>query len=60
MCTYLSTEEEIEKFYEELDKAKSFCNSQDVILVMGDFNAKVGSLRHEDTVGPFGLGRKNH
>ena len=54
-----STEEEIEKFYEELDKAKSFCNSQDVILVMGDFNAKVGSLRHEDTVGPFGLGRKN-
>ena len=26
---------------------------------MGDFNAKVGDERYEDTVGPHGLGNRN-
>ena len=54
-----STEEEIEKFYDELNQAKAHCKSQDVIIVMGDFNSKVGSTRHEDIVGPCGLGTRN-
>ena len=46
-------------FYEELDKAYDHCSSQDIIYVMGDFNAKVGNERIGNTVGPFGLGKKN-
>ena len=39
--------------------AKSQCKSQDVVIVMADFNAKVGDERYEDTVGPHGLGNRN-
>ena len=39
--------------------AKSQCKSQDIVIVMGDFNAKVGDERYEDTVGPHGLGNRN-
>ena len=52
-------EEVITNFYEELEKAYNQCNSQDIIYVMGDFNAKVGNERIGNTVGPFGLGNKN-
>ena len=36
------SEEEIEKFYQQLDQAVSQCKSQDIRVVMGDLNAKVG------------------
>ena len=52
-------DEEVEKFYEDLDFAMKQLKSQDVKIVMGDFNAKVGSLRSEEIVGPWGLGDKN-
>ena len=52
-------EEEIEQFYEDLDKAMRQLKSQDVKIVMGDFNAKVGDRRVEDIVGPWGLGNRN-
>ena len=29
------------------------------LIVMGDFNAKVGDEIYEDTVGPHGLGNRN-
>ena len=51
--------EEVETFYEELDKAIKQLKSQDVKIVMGDFNAKVGDTRVEDIVGPWGLGKEN-
>ena len=51
-------EDVITNFYEELDTAYRQCNSQDIIYVMGDFNAKVGNERIGNTVGPFGLGNK--
>ena len=35
-------EEEIEKFYEELEQARKRCNSQEMVIIMGDLNAKVG------------------
>ncbi|GFS03925.1 craniofacial development protein 2-like [Elysia marginata] len=47
---------ETEKFYEELNNIKSNLKSQDVKIAMGDFNAKVGNERIEDTVGPHGIG----
>ena len=29
------------------------------MVVMGDFNGKVGDSKVDDTVGPFGLGERN-
>ncbi|GFO14709.1 craniofacial development protein 2-like [Plakobranchus ocellatus] len=49
---------EIEKFYEDIEKPKGYLKSQDIIIVMGDFNTKVGDERVED-VGPSGIGALN-
>ena len=43
--TSTAEEEEVEQFYEDLDKAMKCLKSQDIKIVMGDFNAKVGSER---------------
>ncbi|GFO42886.1 craniofacial development protein 2 [Plakobranchus ocellatus] len=45
-----------EKFYEEIEKAKGYLKSQDIMIIMGDFNAKVGDEREEDVLGPSGIG----
>ncbi|GFO29452.1 craniofacial development protein 2-like protein [Plakobranchus ocellatus] len=50
---------EIEKFYEEIEKAKGYLKSQGIILVMRDFNAKVGDKRVGDVVEPSGIGNVN-
>ena len=52
-------EEEVEIFYETVKEAMKQLKSQDVKIVMGDFNSKVGSERAENVVGPFGMGEKN-
>ncbi|RUS71349.1 hypothetical protein EGW08_020892 [Elysia chlorotica] len=49
------SDDEIEKFYEELDNVKNNLKTQDVKIVMGDFNAKVGNKRIEDTICPHGI-----
>ena len=54
-----SSDEDIENFYNNLEKAKQQCKSQDVLIIQGDFNAKVGEERFENTVGPHGLGITN-
>ena len=54
-----SSEEEIHKFYDTLEEAKRQCGSQDIIIIMGDLNAKVGSELCEDIVGKHGLGTQN-
>ena len=51
--------DDIDSFYEKVDAAMSQCKSQDVVLVMGDSNAKVGQGKEEDIVGPHGLGTRN-
>jgi len=35
------------------------CRSQEINLVMGDLNAKVGKGQYQDIVGPYGLGTRN-
>lgn len=50
---------EVEKFYEDIDNGMKQLKSQDVKIIMGDFNAKVGHGRNEDIVGPWGLGEIN-
>src|SRR3989441_12913491 len=32
---------------------------RECVIVMGDFNGKVGENREEDTIGPFGVGVRN-
>ncbi|GFN77293.1 craniofacial development protein 2-like protein [Plakobranchus ocellatus] len=49
---------EVEQFYKEIEKAKGCLKSQDIIILMGDFNANVGDERVED-VGPSGMGTVN-
>ena len=53
------SDEEIEEFYEQLDTAKRQAGSQEIVIVMGDLNAKVGRGPSGSTVGPFGLGVRN-
>ncbi|GFO40107.1 craniofacial development protein 2-like protein [Plakobranchus ocellatus] len=36
-----SEDVEVEKFYEEIEKAKGHLKSQDIIIVLEDFNAKL-------------------
>ena len=54
-----STEEELDEFYDQLDEARRQCKNHEIVIVMGDMNAKVGNAEVEDIVGPFGLGVTN-
>ncbi|GFN90350.1 craniofacial development protein 2-like protein [Plakobranchus ocellatus] len=54
-----SNDEDLDKFYNELDTAKTQCKSQDPLIIMGDFNAKVGTEKVDDIVGKHGLGIRN-
>ena len=40
-----NSDEEHETFYNDLELAKSHFKSQEIVIVMGDFNAKVGGER---------------
>ena len=53
------SDQEIEIFYEQLNAARKQAGSQDIVIVMGDFNAKIGRGREGEVVGPFGLGERN-
>ena len=57
--TQESTEEEVDEFYDQVAEAQKQCKSQEITLILGDFNAKVGMDRYEDIVGSFGLGERN-
>ena len=54
-------EDKIEKFYDDLDAAYKMCGSQEIKIVMGDLNAKVGTEQNplREVVGRCGLGSRN-
>jgi len=54
-----ASEEEVTKFYEDLDKALRNCRYREIPIIMGDFNAKVGNAAVEKCVGGHGLGQQN-
>ena len=57
-----SSEEEIEDFYSDLEDAYKKCGNQDIVLVMGDLNVKVGGEQYplQEIVGTtHGLGERN-
>jgi exonuclease III len=53
-------EEQIEAFYEEVSQTiRRHKKSGECLIVMGDFNSRVGANREDDIVGHYGLGQRN-
>ena len=55
-----NTEEaEVEQFYENLEDLIELIPPKDVLFIIGDWNAKVGSQEIPGVAGKFGLGVQN-
>ena len=55
-----NTEEaEVEQFYEDLHDLLELTPKRDVLFIIGDWNAKVGSQETPGVTGKFGLGLQN-
>ena len=55
-----NTEEaEVERFYEDLQDLLELIPPKDVLFIIGDWNAKVGSQETSGVTGKFGLGMQN-
>ena len=52
-------EDEVEWFYEDLQDVLELTPKKDVLLIIGDWNAKVGSPETTGVTGKFGLGIRN-
>ena len=52
-------EAEVEWFYEDLQDLLELTPKKDVLLIIGDWNAKVGSQEIPGVTGKFGLGVQN-
>jgi len=61
--TTSATDDVIEEFYNQLQDTLDTASKRDVVLVIGDFNAKIGAGHcHEEekaAIGKFGLGERN-
>ena len=65
MQLYMPTSEhendEVEEFYDTIEEIFKEDGQGDTdTIIMGDWNDVVGDESHRNTVGPHGLGRKNH
>src|SRR5574337_121609 len=52
-------EAEVEWFYEDLQDLLELTSPKDVLFIIGDWNAKVGSQETPGVMGKFGLGIRN-
>ena len=52
-------EAEVERFYEDLQDLLELTPKKDVLFIVGDWNAKVGSQEIPGITGKFGLGVQN-
>ena len=52
-------ETEVERFYEDLQDLLELMPQNDVLFIIGDWNAKVGSQETPGVTGKFGLGVQN-
>ena len=61
VCAPTSNAEEadIEQFYEDLQDLLELTPQKDVLFIIGDWNAKVGSQEIHGVTGKFGLGIRN-
>ena len=49
----------MEQFYEDLQDLRELTLMKDVLVIIGDWNAKVGSQETPGVTGKFGLGVQN-
>ena len=54
-----NAEAEAERFYEDLQDLLELTSKKDVLFIIGDWNAKVGSQETPGITGTFGLGVRN-
>ena len=59
MATSNAEEAEVEWFYEDLQDLLELTHNKDVLFIIGDWNAKVGSQETPGVTGKFGLGVQN-
>ena len=60
LCPTSNAEEtEVERFYEDLQDLLELTPKKDVLFIIGDWNAKVGSQETPGVTGKFGLGMRN-
>ena len=52
-------EAEVERFYEDLQDLLELTHQKDVLFIIGDWNAQVGSQETPGVTGKFGLGIRN-
>ena len=52
-------EAEVEQFYEDVQDLVELTPKKDVLFIIGDWNAKVGSQETPGVTGKFGLGMRN-
>ena len=52
-------EAEVEQFYEDIHDFLKLTPEKDVLFIIGDWNAKVGSQEMPGVIGKFGLGGQN-
>ena len=55
----LNLEAEVEQFYENLQDLLELTPKKDVLLIIGDWNARVGSQETPGVIDKFGLGIQN-
>ena len=55
-ATSNAEEAEVERFYEDLQDLLELTPRKDVLFIIGDWNAKVGSQETPGVTGKFGLG----
>lgn len=53
------SDELIEEFYDQLKDLMKLVKNNEVTIIMGDFNAKVGNESEDEIVGRYGLGTRN-
>ena len=58
-ATSNAEEAEVERFYEELQDLLELTPKRDVLFILGDWNAKVGSQETPGVAGKFGFGMWN-
>ena len=59
ICSNESLRPVFQQFYEDLEDLLELTPQKDVLFIMGDWNAKVGSQETPGVTGKFGLGVQN-
>lgn len=49
----------METLYEEVEELLGYTKNNEPIIIMGDFNAKVGNIEVDEIIDKYGLGERN-